>query len=381
MSETSIVERLLRLTGLLRQGTSLELGMQALSDAALELLPGDHASLRVLDESGTRLLCGARSGVGVENRPLSFCLGEGAIGRVVAGKAAVQIDDAASDGRFKPGGDQGFAIGSVLAVPLWAGERVVGVLGCSAPAAGAFDEDHRALALLLSDCAAPYLERARVERLSITDPVTMAFNARYLGPRLVEEFERARRNETLLALLELEVDGLEQVAGMHGPTVVDRLLQCFADRIRSSVRLSDILVRGAAGGRFTLIAPDMSLEGAYIVAERVRHSMSEYPLALGAGITLTRTASCGVATWNRLEDADGLGERAAAALREAQGRGGDRTLRARHFTGRQLDARRANLCLREACDGQLEPVQPQGGGRAYHRCSSRSCASIWYFGE
>jgi len=377
--EETTIERLLALTQQLRRKIPLDQAMEAISDTALYLLPGEHASLRVLDDSGTRLLCGARSGVGVEARPMSFSPGEGAIGWVVAHKSAILIEEAASDPRFKRGGDQGFTIGSLLAVPLWADARVVGVLGCTDPQPRAFSDRDEALALLLSDCASPYLERARLERLSITDPLTMAFNSRYLAPRLAEEFERARRNETLLSVLVLALDRFEQVGERHGAPVADRVLQCFSDRIRSSVRLSDILVR-CGEEDFILVMPDMTLHGAQIVAERIRHSMGEYPLELGAGLRLTQTASCAVATWSRREPAEALEQRARAALNEARRQGGDRTMLARHFSGRQLDARGARRCLREGCGGELVEVQPEQG-RTYHRCTDSGCRSIWYFGD
>jgi diguanylate cyclase (GGDEF)-like protein len=379
--ERTTVERLLALTQQLRRTIPLDQAMQAVSDIALYLLPGDHASLRVLDDSGTRLLCGARSGVGLDQKPLSFSPGEGAIGWTVAHKSAARVDDAASDARFKRPSEQvqGFAIGSLLAVPLWAGERVVGVLGCSAPESGAFSDRDEALALLLSDCASPYLERARLERLSITDPVTMAFNRRYLAPRLKEEFERARRNETLLSLLVMALDGHAGTIERHGVLVADRVLQCFTDRVRSSVRLSDILVR-CDREEFILIMPDMTLHGAQIVAERIRHSMGEYPLELAAGLCLTQTSSCAVASWSRQESAESLEQRVRVGLAEALQQGGDRTIRSRHFVGRQLDASLAGRCLRDGCEGRLDEVQPEGG-RTYHRCCARGCNSIWFFGE
>jgi hypothetical protein len=145
------------------------------------------------------------------------------------------------------------------------------------------------------------------------------------------------------------------------------------------VRLSDILVRSDSEA-FILIMPDMTLHGAQIVAERIRHSMGEYPLELGAGLRLTQTVSCAVATWSRREAPEALEQRARAGLAEALQQGGDRTIRARHFVGRQLDAELAGACLREGCEGRLEQVQPEGG-RCYHRCNARGCNSIWFFGE
>ena len=176
----------------------------------------------------------------------------------------------------------------------------------------------------------------------------------------------------------MALDGHATTIERHGVLVADRVLQCFTDRVRSSVRLSDILVR-CDREEFILIMPDMTLHGAQIVAERIRHSMGEYPLELGAGLRLTQTTSCAVATWSRQETPESLEQRARAGLAEALERGGDRTIRSRHFIGRQLDASLAGACLRDGCEGRLEEVQHEGG-RIYHRCDARGCNSIWFFG-
>lgn len=249
------IQFLLRLSDRLKVGLRLEAAMVAISDATLELLGGDHASVRLLDSTGERLLCGARSGVGLQNQPFVFRLGEGAIGWAVANCQVVHIRDTAADQRFTPAEDQGFSIRSLLALPLWSEGRVVGVLGCSSKAVGAFSKEQETLGCLLANCVSPYIEKARMERLMITDPHTMAFNERYFFPRLKEEFERVRRNETRLSLLLMDLD-LGQVRSQRGHGIHDRLLQCFVDRVRTSVRLSDTFFR--RGEAFALIMPDLA---------------------------------------------------------------------------------------------------------------------------
>lgn len=377
-AENSAIRCLLDLTRKLLQGLSLEDSLQAVCEAALDLIPGDHASVRILDGSGTRLLSGARRGVGIDNTPMTFRLGEGAIGWVVAHRQAIRIDDAAQDTRFKQAHNQGFSIRSLLAVPLWCGGKVVGVVGTTAPEAGRFGEEAESLALLLANCVSPYVEKARLERLSITDPQTMAFNSNYLLPRLREEFERARRNETRVSLLVIELHKLSETARQHGDGVVDQVLQCFADRARASVRLSDILVRRTEP-IFAMIMPDMALTPASMVADRIRHSLNEYPLEV-APLQLTLSTSLGVACWNGRESADEFTMRADAALSEARTREGSCIIRARHFPGRQLDASKQLECLRESCSGVLEQVTP-AQGRTYFRCGSEACRSIWFFGN
>jgi len=267
----------------------------------------------------------------------------------------------------------------MIVVPLWCGGKVVGVVGVTSPRQGQFGEEEEAMALLLANCVSPYIERARAERLSITDPGTMAFNEPYLLPRMREEFECARRHETLVSLMLMTLEDLDAIRTRHGTEAVQRALQGTADRVRASVRLSDILVRRGEDS-FALLMPDMALSPASLVADRIRHSLTEYPLQAGADLTLSVAASIGVACWSGRESAEGLLDRARAALDEARARGGGGVMRARHFAGRQLDASAERRCLRESCDGLLEAVRP-AAGRTYYRCSVESCRSIWYFGD
>jgi diguanylate cyclase (GGDEF)-like protein len=333
--------------------------------------------VRILDDSGTRLLCGARTGIGVLNKPLSFHMGEGVIGWVVANRSPALVQDAASDPRFKQaeGQAQGFPIQSLLAVPLWAAGKVVGVLGVSSSEPRSFSDDDEVLARLLANCASPYIEKARVERLSITDLDTLAFNRRYLIPLVNEEFERARRNDTPLSLLLIDIDQLEQVVHQHGQAVANRLLLAFADRLRASIRLSDSLVRYGSW-TFVLVMPDMEMRRAAVVAERIRHSMKEYPMDLGEGLSLTQTISVGVASWDGGESAEGLVSLAKAALEEASALSGNRTIWARRLAGRQLGADATLRCPRSSCNGQLEEVRTLKS-RTYFRCSSKDCQTIW----
>ena len=117
MKEKQSIGRLLALTRQLLEGPELELALQAVCDAALELLPGEHASVRILDDSGTRLLSGARAGAGADQTPMSFKLGEGVAGWSVEHRQTVRLDDATTDGRFKPAQGQGFDVRSLVTVP------------------------------------------------------------------------------------------------------------------------------------------------------------------------------------------------------------------------------------------------------------------------
>lgn len=369
------IKPLLELTRRLLEKIPLGEALQAVTDTALQLLPAQHASVRVLDESGTRLLSGARSGKGLEQAPLDFKPGEGIVGWVVTNGASARIADTSLDQRFKPAsGSQGFSIRSILDVPLWSAGKVVGVLGVTSPVPNAFSDEDEMLALLLANCAAPSIEKARLEYLSITDHHTMAYNQRHLFPRLREEIERARRHGTQLSVLLMDLDHFKRVNDAYGHAAGDYVLQCFADRARSSVRLSDVLIR-RGGEEFMLIMPDMPRQLAGLVAERIRHSMSESPLILGEDVKVVQTVSIGTASWNGQESAEELERRADDAMYRAKRQGRNRVVLAPTVLPSGLAGKHEIPCPRRECGGFLIEEPLEDGDRRY-RCNNPSCNSI-----
>lgn len=311
---------LLELTERLTDHRPLEESLQAVTDAALKLVPGDHASIRLLNASHTELLCGARSGAGRANRPMTFRRGEGLLGWVVEHKEGLMLDDSPKDPRYLPVrglGRAGFDIRSFVAEPLWSGGNVIGVVSVSSPDAAMFGPDHQLLVRLLANCSSPPIERSRLRRLAMTDDLTLAYNQRYLTPRFHEEMERARRTGQPVSLLMMDLDHFKRVNDDYGHAVGDAVLRIFADRARALVRKIDIFVR-RGGEEFNLIMPATTQEQARTTAERIRTAMAETAVDVGDGIVLTQTVSIGVATWNGEETPQGLQQRADAAMYRAK---------------------------------------------------------------
>ncbi len=304
---------LLELTRVLAEETVLERALQAVTDAALELFPGFHCSVRMFDEKRVQLLTGARSGSGEDHQPTSFRCGEGVVGWVAEHNEVAHIDDVHGDRRFVPAQEQGFDIGSIIALPLPSASEVVGVLAVTAPEAGAFLEADEMLVRLLANCVVPSLERARLERLAVTDHNTLAFNQRALWPRLTEALERARLYAAPLSVLLMDLDRFKRVNDTFGHAAGDRVLRIFADRVREAVRRPDVLVwRG--GEEFVLIMPHTDPDQAITVAERIRQLLADTPLDVGDGMLIPQTVSIGVATWDGDESAQQLEARADKAM-------------------------------------------------------------------
>lgn len=323
MAQREPLEVLISLTRTLTEARSLEDALQATTDAALDVLPGDHTSLRLLERDRRELSCGARSGAGTYSLPVPFRVGEGILGNVVDTGKAVLVEDTASDPRFAER-RTGFPIRSMVAVPLVAAGQVVGVLSASSRRPGAFRERERDLAQLLANCTVPAIEAARVSQLAGTDELTGAYNHRMLAPRLGEEVSRGERYGAPFSVLTLDLDAFRAVNDAYGHAAGDEVLRAFAERVREEVRSADVLVR-RGGEEFLLIMPSTVEDVASGVAERVRTRVAEEPFATEHA-PVRVTVSIGVASWVEGEDAAQLEGRAEAALHAAKEAGRDRVV-------------------------------------------------------
>lgn len=302
-----------------------ERALQVATDAVLSLLPqADHASIRLCNDE-LELRASARSGVGVDHEAPAFRKGEGVLGWVAMHGTAARINDSDDDSRFRPTVDRGYNVRSLMSVPLLAERRVLGVLSVSSAQAGAFDEDNEALATLLASFAAQSLRITELQKLAITDAQTLVFNHRYLLPRMEEEMRRAERDGQALSVMLMDLDHFKRVNDDHGHVVGDLVLRMFTDSVRRCVRSIDLVVR-RGGEEFVLIMPSTGPNEALHVAERIRTSMDVTPLRPRADITLHQTVSIGVASWNGVESASELDERADHAMYRAKNLGRNRVV-------------------------------------------------------
>jgi diguanylate cyclase (GGDEF)-like protein len=318
------LEVLLQLTAQLTDDRPLEEFLKAVTDATRDLISADHASIRLLDTSRTALLSGARSGTGEGDRPMQFKRGDGVLGWVVDNGQPVRIDDVEHDTRWLRGRAQAFTVRSLMAEPLWSSGEVIGVLSVTSPERARFGEDDQLFLRLVANCSAPPIERARLRRLAMFDDITMAFNHRYLVPRLVEEMERASRAAGDVSVLYMDLDHFKSVNDKFGHAVGDAVLRVFADRVRKAVRRVDILVR-RGGEEFVLIMPATGATQAHATGQRIQQTLSAEPFDL-EGVRIHQTVSIGVATWDKRETPEQLERRADDAMYEAKRLGRNRVV-------------------------------------------------------
>ncbi len=163
-------------------------------------------------------------------------------------------------------------------------------------------------------------------RLSITDPLTGAFNRRYLMEKLPSEVERSVRYAHNLSLLMCDVDHFKRINDTHGHQVGDEVLKRVVDIIKSKVRGTDWVAR-YGGEEFVIVLPETPYSNALKVAETLRAALMQTPI-LCNDLTLSVTASFGVTGWDsavpHLDVVDAMVARCDASVYESKAAGRDR---------------------------------------------------------
>jgi len=116
-------------------------------------------------------------------------------------------------------------------------------------------------------------KQRELHALSITDPLTGAFNRRHFLERGHEEVRRMRRFGNPIAVLMLDIDHFKKINDTHGHAAGDLALLRLTEEAHKLLREVDVFGR-LGGEEFAVILPDTEQEPALIVAERLRRTLA-----------------------------------------------------------------------------------------------------------
>jgi diguanylate cyclase (GGDEF)-like protein len=223
---------------------------------------------------------------------------------------------------------RGYQSYSFAAVPIFAGATTIGVLTATDK------RDNTALtrqdfvtlrtisvvAGMALIASRSQTEAGRLAYAATVDALTGLLNRTYLDGRLHQEFERAKRSGTQLAVVMADVDDFKIINDTHGHQIGDAVLQAVGAIIRSAVRVFDVCAR-YGGDEFAILMPSTDHASAAACAERIRRRVSEYHGDPIAPLLPSLTMSVGVAV---IEGGDTPAElilRADRALYQAKAAG------------------------------------------------------------
>lgn len=160
------------------------------------------------------------------------------------------------------------------------------------------------------------------------DPLTKLTNRMVFYDRIAMELARARRNQTKLALIYIDLDYFKIINDTWGHSVGDQLLKDVAERLKTLLRESDTLAR-MGGDEFMYILPGVeSPEDVSKVAQKVLEAVRT-PFVLDGQLE-SITASIGTAIYpHDGKDSETLMKNADLAMYFAKDRGRDNFLQFR----------------------------------------------------
>ena len=186
---------------------------------------------------------------------------------------------------------------SLTGLPLIHGGKVKGVLFIGFDQRHEFSVYERQLLVLFTSQVALAVHNAElyheVKELSITDSLTGLANRREFERSLARELMSARRYGKSLSLLILDLDHFKQINDTWGHPAGDAVLVAVANCLRENARNIDLPAR-MGGEEIALLLPETDVNGAVIIAERIRQTIANKPVNWQENI-IHITCSVGVA--------------------------------------------------------------------------------------
>ena len=214
------------------------------------------------------------------------------------------INQAYSDPRVSPFKKEALSRHNVLSlfyIPISYEEKLLGLLcGFKCESEARWNQDNITFFQSAADQIAIGVTNARlyarVQRQATTDGLTGLLNHRTGQEKLSEQLRIAERYQRNLAVMMIDVDHFKSINDNYGHPAGDAVLRSVAKLIERDCRDVDLPVR-YGGEEFLLILPEVNLEGAMIVAERIRKNLADEQIVFDPLDIIKVSVSIGIAAF------------------------------------------------------------------------------------
>ncbi|PIE74795.1 MAG: hypothetical protein CSA18_03160 [Deltaproteobacteria bacterium] len=169
------------------------------------------------------------------------------------------------------------------------------------------------------------LKSVSMEKDLLLDPLTGAYNRRAYNRRINEEIARFFRYKTKFSMILFDIDHFKNINDTYGHDIGDKCLFEIIRKVSPLLRKSDLIAR-YGGEEFIIILPELTLDGAERVAEKVRSVVEEISFVYKKE-NIKLTISLGVGEINENDKgAETFFSRIDKALYEAKSSGRNRVV-------------------------------------------------------
>jgi len=286
--------------------SSLELHdiLVAIMKRAKEMTKAEAWSVLLVDEETGELVFERAEGKKSRDiKKYRLKMGEGIAGWVAQEGIPVVVPDVSKDQRFLGKIDKAirFRTKSLMCIPIKSRDKIIGVLEFVNKTTGdPFTREDLDLLMRLVDQTAIAIERVslyqRMEELALTDDLTKLFNTRYLNRTIEIEIQRAKRYDTSVSLIFMDIDYFKNINDHYGHLVGSKMLVEIGQILLNNLRSIDIVAR-YGGDEFVIVLPQTPPLTATRIAERMRKAVEHNIFLKKEGYSLKITASFGVASY------------------------------------------------------------------------------------
>lgn len=143
----------------------------------------------------------------------------------------------------------------------------------------------------------------KMEWASKTDSLTGLYNRRYIIERIDNESISYKRSKKKFSLIIADIDFFKRINDTFGHDCGDRVLKVVSKSLKDAVREQDFVSRWG-GEEFLILLPETEIEGAFILADRIRKIIEEQIFEYN-GVQVPITMTFGVTVnvnYERIED-------------------------------------------------------------------------------
>jgi diguanylate cyclase (GGDEF)-like protein len=186
---------------------------------------------------------------------------------------------------------------STVCIPLVAFGQSLGILVLDSAQPAAFHTYEIQPLESVADICATAIQNAhyvdRVKQLAYLDGLTGIFNRRYFELRMAEEIERARRFDTGMAVIMVDIDQFKFLNDEFGHILGDEVLRQVSSIFHQQLRKIDVVCR-YGGEEFAILLSQTNPQHALNVAEKLRSLVERWQFP---GVPRAVTISAGAASY------------------------------------------------------------------------------------